>query len=445
MNNSSTANHSFDNFKISGDLGKRLIYTLLVLLFYRVGTYVPIPFVNASALKEILSANSGGLLGMYNMFAGGAISRAAIFALNVMPYIIGSIVVQLCVSSFKSLSALKEEGQSGRSKISTYTRIFSMLLCFIQGYFIVSGLEGLKSPSGVEVFSHGLHIKILAVLTLLGGFISVTWLGEKITENGIGNGISLIIVIGIIVELPTSVSYVLSLSKINPLSFVFVMLMFLAIIFVVIICERSIKKIAITYPRSQAGARMYNPANSYLPLKLNISGVIPPIFASAFLSLPFTMAAFFEDSIVADFVHTNFSPGSPLYIILFAILIIFFAFFYVGFVFNEEEVANNIKKSGGLILGKRPGASTANYLSLVVRRLTFIGSIYLCVVCIIPDLFRGYYHIPFALGGTGILIIVNVILDTIGQMQSYIVSNQYKGNKNSTFLFKQSMSKKRSR
>jgi len=415
------------------ELKKRIWFTLAALIVYRIGTYVPVPGVDAGVMAEILRQHGGGILGMFDMFTGGALGRMTVFALNIMPYISASIIIQLMSSAVPSLETLKKEGEAGRKKLNQYTRYLTVLIAIFQAYGIAVGLESMQGSFGPAVYNAGLFFRISCVATLVGGTLFLMWLGEQITARGVGNGISLIIFAGIVANLPSALVATLELGRTGALSTVFIiafLLIALAVIAFVVFMERAQRRIPIQYPKRQVGNRMFGGESTHLPLKLNTAGVIPPIFASSLLLLPATFAGFaggqagegWIGRITAALAH-----GQPLYMALYVALIIFFAFFYTAVVFNPTETADNLKKHGGFVPGIRPGQATADYLDRVLTRLTGVGAIYLCIVCLLPEILISQYGVPFYFGGTSLLIIVSVTMDTVAQVQSHLFAHQYEG------------------
>jgi preprotein translocase subunit SecY len=409
-------------------LKKRIWFTLGALLIYRLGTYIPLPGINPEALAQAFQQQSTGILGMFNMFAGGAVGRMAIFALGIMPYISASIIVQLMTSIVPQLEQLKKEGEQGRKVINQYTRYGTVFLAVLQAYGISVGLEG----SSNIVVDPGMFFRITTVITLTGGTMFLMWLGEQITSRGIGNGISLIIFSGIVAELPAALVGTLQLGREGAISTAIIFLVALvaiAVIAVIVFVERAQRRLLIQYPKRQVGNRMFQGDSSHLPLKINTAGVIPPIFASSLLLLPITFANFsggqgpgWLSTITAMVGH-----GQPLYMALYAGLIAFFAFFYTAVVFNPTDTADNLKKHGGFIPGIRPGARTAEYIDYVLTRITAIGAIYLVGVCLLPEFLISYTGVPFYFGGTSLLIVVSVTLDTVSQIQGHLLAHQYEG------------------
>ncbi|SCV62029.1 Protein translocase subunit SecY [Anaplasma phagocytophilum] len=407
---------------------KRFGFTLFALIVYRLGTYIPIPGINLGVIGEIVSGHTTGVLGIFNVFSGGALGRMTIFALNVMPYIVSSIMVQLLSVAVPALNEMRQEGELGRAKINSYTRYLTVVFCIVQGLMILLGLERMNTAEVMVVLDPGLTFRVVGISSMLAGTMFLLWLGERINLKGIGNGISLIIFVGIISELPSSLSSVFMLGKRGELSgfaVFLVMASFLALFLLIIFFERSYRKVLVQYPKRQVGGRFYNSDSSYMPLKINISGVIPPIFANALLLSLMTLAKFSAGSSWSDFILRYFHTESVLYIVVYVALIMFFAFFYTSLVFDSKETAEMLKKNSGFIPGKRPGKSTMEYFDQVIRRLTVIGAVYLSVVCVVPEVVRHYCAVSFTLGGTSFLIIVNVINDTFSQVQTQIYSGRY--------------------
>ena len=407
------------------DLRNRILFTIFVLTIYRLGTFVPLPGIDPDQLQELINNNQKGLLGMFNVFAGGAISRMAIFALGIMPYISSSIIVQLMTGVSEYFKNLKNQGESGRKKITQITRYGTVLLATIQGYGLAVGLES----SGSLVINPGTFFKISTVTSIVAATIFLMWLGEQITQRGIGNGISLIIFSGIVAEIPRALVTTFELGRTGALSTVIIISIFVLLvgtIMFIVFMERALRKILINYPKRQMGNKIYGGDSSYLPLKINSAGVIPAIFASALLLLPTTFSNFnFSNNENLINFTSFFSQGQPLYMLLYASGIIFFTFFYTSIVFNPTETAENLRKYGGFIPGIRPGESTAIYIDNILTKLTTIGALYLTLVCLMPEFLIANYPIPFYLGGTSILIVVVVAIDTITQIQTRLMSSQY--------------------
>jgi preprotein translocase subunit SecY len=420
------ANLSFSSLSKSEELKKRIWFTLAALVIYRLGTYIPIPGIDTLALEQFATRNASGILGWMNGLAGGALGRMAIFALNIMPYVSASIIMQLMTTVSPQLEALKKEGESGRKKINQYTRYGTVVLAALQAYGIALGLQG----QGGVVTNPGPFFIASTVITLTGGTLFLMWLGEQITSRGIGNGISLIIFAGIVAGLPSGVAALLELGRtgqMSPFAIIAVILGAFAVIAFIIFFERAQRRLLIQYPKRQMGMKMTQAESSHMPLKLNTSGVIPPIFASSILLLPLTVANFsagkgpdWLNQVTAMLGH-----GKPLFLLLYAALIVFFCFFYTSIMFNPKETAENLKKSGGFILGIRPGEKTAEYLDWILTRITIIGAAYLVVICLIPEMIVGYTGIPFYFGGTSLLIVVSVTLDTVAQIQGHMLAQQY--------------------
>ncbi len=422
------ANMSWGAFGKAKELQQRILFALGLLIVYRIGTYIPVPGIDAAELRNFFDEAQTGIGGMLNMFTGGALSRMGIFALGIMPYISASIIVQLLTAMVPQLEQLKKEGEAGRRKINQYTRYGTVFLATFQAYGIAVGLE-----SGGLVTDPGWFFRISCVITLVGGTLFLMWLGEQITARGIGNGISLIIFVGIIAELPAALAQFFEQGRIGAISapvIIGVMVMIVAVIAFVVFMERALRKVHIQYPKRQVGQKMYGGESSHLPIKINPAGVIPPIFASSLLLLPTTLATFSGNQ-GAGWLNTilaYFGPGQPLYLLFFVSMIVFFAYFYTANVsFKSEDVADNLKKQGGFVPGIRPGARTAEYLDYVVSRLLVVGSAYLAAVCLLPELLRSQLAIPFYFGGTSLLIVVSVTMDTITQVQSHLLAHQYEG------------------
>ena len=409
----------------SHDLRNRIFFTLFILTVYRFGTFVPIPGIDPEQLQQMMQSNQKGLLGMFNVFAGGAVSRMAIFALGIMPYISSSIIVQLLTGVSDYFKNLKSQGETGRQKITQITRYGTVLLATVQGYGLSVGLES----SANLVINPGIFFKITTVTTIVAGTMFLMWLGEQITQRGIGNGISLIIFSGIVAEIPRALVTTFELGRTGAIStvmIIFIFVLLVATIMFIVYMERALRKILINYPKRQMGNKMYGGDSSHLPLKINSAGVIPAIFASALLLLPVTFSNFnVSQNETFQTVVSFFSQGQPLYMILYASGIIFFTFFYTSITFNPAETAENLRKYGGFIPGIRPGESTALYIDNILTKLTTIGALYLTLVCLMPEFLIANYPIPFYLGGTSILIVVVVAIDTVTQIQTRLMSSQY--------------------
>ena len=422
------ANLNFGALAKSEDLKKRIWFTLGALIVYRLGSYIPIPGVDGAELAKFALQNSSGILGWVNNLPGGALGRMAIFALNIMPYISASIIIQLMTSVSPHLEALKKEGEQGRKKINQYTRYGTVFLAALQAYGIAVGLEG---QPGLVV-DPGMFFRLSTVITLTGGTVFLMWLGEQITSRGIGNGISLIIFAGIVAGLPSGIAGLLELGRTGQVStFVIlgIIIMAIAVIAFIVLVERAQRRLLIQYPKRQVGNKMFQGESSHMPLKLNTSGVIPPIFASSLLLLPITVANFTAGQ-GPDWLNTLtawLGHGQPLFLFFYAVLIIFFAFFYTSIMFNPKETADNLKKYGGFVPGIRPGERTAEYIDYVLTRITLIGALYLTLVCLLPEFLIGYTGIPFYFGGTSLLIVVSVTMDTVSQVQGHLLAQQYEG------------------
>ena len=425
------SNMNMSAFSKATELKSRIWFTILALIVYRIGTYIPVPGIDPVALGELFKQHGGGILGMFDMFSGGALKRMTIFALSVMPYITASIIVQLLSAILPSFEALKKEGEAGRMKLNQYSRYLTVMFALVQSYAMAVGLQNMMGGSAV-VLSSGFFI-ISTIATLTGGTMFLVWLGEQITARGIGNGVSLIIYSGIVANLPHAMAQTLELGRTGALSTWFI-LVIIAIIFAVlavcVYCERAQRRILVQYPKRQVGNKMFGGEASHLPLRLNTSGVIPPIFASSLLLFPLTLASFTnvqqKGGWLADLV-AMLGHGKPLFMVLYAAMIIFFGFFYTAVVFNPVETADNLRKYGGFVPGIRPGKNTADYFDYVLTRLTVLGSAYLVGICLLPEFLMSKGAIPFYLGGTSLLIVVNVTIDTISRVQSHLIAHQYEG------------------
>ncbi len=426
------ANLNFGAFAKATELKKRLWFTLGALIVYRLGTYIPIPGIDPVILQDIFRQQAGGILDMFNLFSGGALSRMTIFALNIMPYISAAIIMQLMTAVSPTLNQLKKEGEQGRKKINQYTRYGTVLIAAMQAYGISVGLESMQGSQGSAVIDPGMFFRFTAVVTLVGGTIFLMWLGEQITARGVGNGISLIIFAGIVAELPSALAGTLELGRtgaLNPLFIMGLLVMAVAVIMFIVFIERAQRRIIIQYPKRQMGNRMFGGESSHLPLKLNTSGVIPMIFASSLLLMPITLAQFSAAG-GPEWLTTVTSllgRGQPAYLFIYGSLIAFFAFFYTAVVFNPQETADNLKKYGGFVPGIRPGKNTGDYLDYVLTRLTVVGAAYLVAVGILPEILIAEAGVPFFFGGTSLLIVVTVTMDTVAQVQSHLLAHQYEG------------------
>ncbi|MCP5075293.1 MAG: preprotein translocase subunit SecY [Rhodobacteraceae bacterium] len=421
------SNLSWGTFGKAKELQSRILFAVGLLIVYRMGTFVPVPGIDAAALRDFVQDAQQGVGGILNMFSGGAIGRMAIFALGIMPYISASIIVQLMTAMVPQLEQLKKEGEQGRKKINQYTRYGTVLLAFFQSYGLSKGLE-----AGDLVTNPGfLSFQLPAIITLVGGTMFLMWLGEQITARGIGNGISLIIFVGIIAELPAALAQFFSQGRsgvLSPAVIIGVLLMVVAVIAFIVFMERALRKLHIQYPKRQVGMKVYGGESSHLPIKLNPAGVIPPIFASALLLLPTTVSTFSgtQTSPIMNTILAYFGPGQPLYLLFFVGMIVFFSYFYTANVsFKTDDVADNLKKQNGFVPGIRPGKKTEEYLDYVVARILVLGSAYLAAVCLLPEILRSQLAIPFYFGGTSLLIVVSVTMDTITQVQSHLLAHQY--------------------
>ncbi|HWE17518.1 MAG TPA: preprotein translocase subunit SecY [Hyphomicrobiaceae bacterium] len=428
------ANLNFGAFAKAEELKKRIWFTLAALLVYRLGTFIPIPGINPVAFAAAFNSQAGGILGMINMFAGGAIERMAIFALNIMPYISASIIMQLMQSVVPSLEALKKEGEQGRKQLNQYTRYLTVALAAFQALGIAYGLQSSTAgPQGAIVLDPGPFFLLTTVVSLVGGTMFLMWLGEQITARGVGNGTSLIIMAGIVAGLPAAIMQTLELSRQGVLSWgmlLLLLLMMLAVVAAIVFIERAQRRLLVQYPKRQMGNRMFQGDASHLPLKLNASGVIPPIFASSLLMLPGAVAGFSQGAPTMEWlggVLAALGHGQPLWFAVYVALIVFFAFFYTSIVLNPQETADNLRKYGGFLPGIRPGAKTAAYIDYVLTRITVVGAIYLAAVCVLPELLQSYARVSFYFGGTSLLIAVSVTMDTVAQIQSHLVAHQYEG------------------
>ncbi|WDR03173.1 preprotein translocase subunit SecY [Devosia algicola] len=422
-------NLNFSTFSKAKALQQRIWFTLGALLIYRLGTFIPVPGIDPDAFRATFEQSEQGILGMFNMFSGGAVQRMAIFALNLIPYITASIVVQVVATASPRLEEMKKEGEAGRRKMNQYTRYLTVVFCTIQAYGISVGLE---ASQGV-VLNPGWFFRISTVITLVGGTMFLMWLGEQITSRGVGNGISLIIFAGIVANLPATVVQTMELSRtgaLPTLAAVGILLLSVVVVAVIVFFERAQRRLLIQYPKRQVGNKMFQGESSHLPLKLNTSGVIPVIFGSSLLLLPATIASFAAQGNSPQWlqvVTAMLGRGQPLYLTLFAVFIIFFAFFYTAIVFNPTETADNLKRSGGFIPGIRPGERTAQHIDYVLTRITVVGAIYLTVVALIPEIVHNQLAVSQFIGGTSLLIMVTVTLDTISQVQSHLIAQQYEG------------------
>ncbi len=427
-------NLSLGTFAKATELKKRIWFTLGALIVYRIGTYIPVPGVDAAVMGQLLAQHGSGILGMFDMFTGGALGRMTVFALNIMPYISASIIIQLMSSAIPTLETLKKEGEQGRKKLNQYTRYLTVLIALFQAYGISVGLERMHGASGPAVIDPGPFFVFSSVVTLVGGTMFLMWLGEQITARGVGNGISLIIFAGIVANLPHTISSLLQLGYTGGLSAIAVVSFFviaLAAIAFIVFMETAQRRVVIQHPKRQVGNRMYGGDTTYMPLKVNTAGVIPPIFASSILLIPATLIGFSSTSANQpgwlSFLGQELGQGQPLYLALYAGMIIFFSYFYTAVAFNPQETADNLKKSGGFIPGRRPGSNTAEFFDYVLTRLTTVGALYLTLICLLPQVLVGRYNLPFYFGGQSLIIIVSVTMDTVTQIQSHLLAHQYQG------------------
>lgn len=426
-------NANWGAFSKATELKRRIMFVLGALLVYRLGTYIPVPGIDPAVWEDIYNQKGGGILDMFNMFSGGALQRMTIFALNIMPYISASIIMQLASAMSPKLEALKKEGESGRTKINQYTRYLTVLLATVQAYGLAVGLEGMQSSMGSAVIDPGMFFRLSTVITIVGGTVFLMWLGEQITQRGIGNGISLIIFAGIVAGLPHALASVLELGRqgqFNALTLLGLAVMVVAVIAFIVFIERAQRRVVVQYPKRQSGTQMSMAQQNHIPLKLNTSGVIPPIFASSLLLLPLTIVNFTGAASgggIMSQIVSYLQHGQPLYMLMYGGLIVFFAFFYTAIVFNPQENAEMLRKYGGFVPGIRPGKHTADYLDYVLTRITMVGALYLVFICLLPELMISHYNIPFYFGGTSLLIAVSVTMDTVAQIHSHLIAHQYEG------------------
>ncbi len=430
----SKANETVNKLSAShSELKARLLFVLGALIVYRIGSHIPVPGIDPKALTIMFEQQSGSILDMFNMFSGGALMRLSLFALGIMPYISASIIMQLMTVVIPSMEQLKKEGESGRKKISQYTRYGTVFLATFQAIGISIALQNQTAGGLSVVLVPGFNFIAITTITLVTGTVFLMWLGEQVTERGIGNGISLIIFAGIVSGLPKAIGGTLELARTGEMNGGFIILLFLlslSVTALVVFVERGQRKILINYPKRQQGNKLYAGQSSFLPLKLNMAGVIPPIFASSIILFPATIAGWFGNSVGFEWLQdiaTMLSPGQPVYVLIYAAAIIFFCFFYTALVFNSKETAENLKKSGAFLPGIRPGLQTSFYIDKVLTRLTLIGAFYITLVCLLPEFLIVYWNVPFYFGGTSLLIIVVVVMDFISQMQTHLMSQQYDG------------------
>lgn len=414
------------------DLKARLLFTLGALIIYRLGTHIPLPGVNARILEDLFANQSGGLLGMFDMFSGGSLQRAAIFSMSIIPYISASIIMQLASwgSGIPALAQLKKEGEQGRRKINQYTRYLTILLAVIQAYGVTRFVEGLAGPQGTAVINPGVIFQVTTVVTLVCGTFFLMWLGEQITARGIGNGISLIIYGGIVATIPPAIVQMLAQARVGAISIpvmLFVIILIVATVVFTVFMERAQRRLLVQYPKRQVGQKVYGGESSHLPLKLNPSGVLAPIFASSLMSLPLTIVAFSgneTEGFIAR-IAGHLQHGQPLYMLLYAALIVFFCIFATGLVFDPKETAENLRKMGGFLPGLKPGKNTENYLQYVLNRITVLGAAYITAICLLPEILINELNLPFYFGGTALLIVVTVPMDTVAQIHSHLIAHQY--------------------
>lgn len=424
------ANSSFQNVLKLPELKRRILFTFAMLFVYRVGVHIPTPGIDSAALADFFSKTQGTLFAMFDMFSGGALERLSVFALGIMPYISASIILQLLTVVVPHLEQLSKEGEQGRRKITQYTRYGTVLLSVIQGFGISAGLESMTAPGGGSiVMNPGIGFKLMTVITLTSGTAFIMWLGEQISERGIGNGISLIIFAGIVARMPNAVTNtvkMVNLGELNVFTLVLLVVLMVAVVACIVYMETAQRRIPVQYAKRVVGRKVYGGQNTHLPLKINTSGVIPPIFASSIIMFPATIAGFIDLPVMRQ-VADLLSPGSILYELIFVAFIFFFCFFYTAVTFNPNDVADNLKKNGGFIPGIRPGKRTADYIDKVLTRLTLAGAFYVSAVCVLPSILITKFHVPFYFGGTALLIVVGVSIDTVAQMESHMITRNYEG------------------
>lgn len=414
-----------------GDLRRRLVFLLLALVVYRLGTHIPVPGINPAIMQQVFAGQADGIIGFFNMFSGGALERFSVFALGIMPYISASIIMQLLTSVVPSLEALKKEGEVGRRKITQYTRYGTVVLALLQAFGIASTLQAYMASYPGLVYSPGAMFIFTTVITLVTGTLFVMWLGEQITERGLGNGISILIFAGIVAGLPSALGGMfesVSQNQIGAFAAMVILALVIVVTALVVFVERGQRRLVVNYARRQVGNKIYGGQSSHLPLKINMAGVIPPIFASSIILFPATIANWFSNANAITWLtdlSAALQPGQPLYITVFTALVIFFCFFYTALVFNSRETADNLKKSGAFVPGIRPGQQTAKYIDKILMRLTLVGAIYITLVCLLPEFLRMQWTVPFHFGGTSLLIVVVVTMDFMAQVQAYMMSNQY--------------------
>ena len=428
------------------DLTKRILFVIAMLILYRIGTYIPLPGINNAVLSAFIKENAGGMLGMFNMFTGGALGRMSIFALNIMPYITASILIQLFRMISKDMATMRKEGDVGRKKVAQYTRYLTIALATFQGYGIAVGAENMKIDGANVVLDPGLTFRFISTISLVGSTVFIIWMTDQISMKGVGNGSSLIIFTGIVAGLPSALASLLEMGKTGSISLpsiALILLVCVGLVMMIIFFERAQRKIQVTYPKRQVGNKIYGGDSTHLPLKLNTAGVLGPIFASSLLLFPTTIMGFLGANADVDSwqyqIMFHLSHGRIAYMIVYVALICFFSFFYTSVVFNSEETAENLRKAGAVITSKRPGAQTAQYLSYVLTRLTVIGSLYVAFICVLPEILIAHYSVPFYLGGTSLLIVVNVVIDMFQQIQTHLLSGHYNNlMKGSALLTKRS-------
>lgn len=423
----------FSSIGKATELRNKVFFVFMILIVYRIGTYIPLPGINAHVLHDLNSTHAGGVLGMFNMFTGGALGRMSLFALNIMPYITASIIMQLMTVVSTEVAALKKEGEQGRKIINQYTRYLTIVLALFQGYGMSVGMESMQTSKGPLVLDPGLFFRFVTMITLTGGTILVMWFAEQINVKGIGNGSSLIIFSGIVSGLPSALAAMFEMGRTGALS-TFLILAIIVVgslmILLIVYVEKAQRRVLVNYPKRQVGNKMFGGDSTHLPLKINTSGVIPAIFASSLLLFPMTIAGFSQDPNVTgwkQYIAIYLSHGKPLFMLLYASLIAFFCFFYTSIIFNPQETSENLRKNGGVILGHRPGQHTAEYLDYLLTRLTVIGASYMILICVIPEILMTQFSVPFYLGGTSLLIVVNVVIDLFTQVQTHLLSTQYEG------------------
>lgn len=420
---------SFSQSNQSSDLSSRILFTIAILIVCRIGSYIPVAGIDSRILGEIAAQNQSGILGMFNMLSGGSLGRMSIFALAIMPYITASIIMQLMTIAYKPLEEMKKDGEVGRAKITQLSRYLTVILASMQAYGMAAGLTMMKTSAGALVVIDPGFFKLVTVVTLVVGTMFLMWLGEQISARGVGNGASLIIFIGIVAGLPSALINTFELARrggANPIIAIVVCLVVIALVMLIVFIERAQRKVLVQYPKRQVGNKIYGGDSNHMPLKLNTAGVIPAIFASSLLLFPATIAGFSKSETLESVIY-YLGHGKPLFILLYATLIVGFSFLYTAIVFNSEDTANNLRKYGAYIPGRRPGPNTAEYFDYLLTRLTVLGSMYLCVVCIIPEVFMNKLAVAFSLGGTSLLIVVNVVIDTFTQIQTHMFSGKYQG------------------